>query len=153
MRRGRERRGAERYEIRTTVEFRCAILTGKGSLLDVSLSGARIEEAERRPLVGEQLRIVLPSGSPDKPDWLAGEVVRHTPTGGFAVRFLNVDMRALGILRKLLPGRQKSFPRPQTATRTLSAEGRPPLRPGFDRPASQSGSMCGPRIISAEAIP
>lgn len=112
MRRGRERRGAERYEIRTSVEFRCAILTGKGSLLDVSLSGARIEEAERRPLVGEQLRIVLPSGSPDKPDWLAGEVVRHTPTGGFAVRFLNVDMRALGILRRLLPRPAEELPSP-----------------------------------------
>ena len=106
----RERRGAERYEIRTTVEFRCAILTGKGFMFDVSLSGARIEEVERRPLVGEQLRIVLPFGSPDKPYWLAAEVARHTPTGGFAVRFLNLDMRALGILRRLLPRAEEELP-------------------------------------------
>ncbi len=105
-----ERRGAERYETRTAVEFRCAILTGKGSMLDVSLSGARIEEVERRPLVGEQLRIVLPFDSVDKPFWLAGEVIRHTPAGGFAVRFLNVDMRALGILRRLLPRAEEELP-------------------------------------------
>ena len=107
-----ERRGAERYETLTTVEFRCAILTGKGSLLDVSLSGARIEEVERRPLVGERLRIVLPFGSPDGPDWLGAEVVRHTPTGGFAVRFLKVDMRALSILRRLLPRAEEEPPAP-----------------------------------------
>ncbi len=32
-----------------------------------------------------------------------GEVIRHTETGGFAVRFLELDMETLRILRMALP--------------------------------------------------
>ncbi len=86
------------------VAFRCATLTGKGYLLDISLSGARIEEVDQRPLVGDRLRIVLGSGPSPGPDWVPAEVVRHTVTGGFAVKFYEIDVRVLGILRGLMPG-------------------------------------------------
>ena len=85
------------------VAFRCATLTGKGYLLDISLSGARIEEVDRRPLVGDRLRIVFESGPSTDPDWVPAEVVRHSVTGGFAVKFYEIDVRVLAILRGLMP--------------------------------------------------
>ena len=88
------------------VEFRCATLTGKGYMFDISLSGARIEEVDQRPLVGDRLRIVFGLGLSTSPDWVPAEVVRHTVTGGFAVKFYKIDVRVLGILRGLMPGVQ-----------------------------------------------
>ncbi len=85
------------------VEFRCATLTGRGSLQDVSLCGARVEEVDRRPLVGDRLRLVFGPGSSEYGSWVPAEVVRHTVTGGFAVKFYDLDVRIMGILRRLLP--------------------------------------------------
>lgn len=97
-----ERRGAQRYKARVPVEFRCATLTGKGYMFDISLSGARIEEVDQRPLAGDRLRIVFGLGLPTSPDWVPAEVVRHTVTGGFALRFYKIDVRVLGLLRGLI---------------------------------------------------
>lgn len=97
-----ERRGAQRYKARVPVEFRCATLTGKGYMFDISLSGARIEEVGQRPLAGDRLRIVFGLGLPTSPDWVPAEVVRHTVTGGFALRFYKIDVRVLGLLRGLI---------------------------------------------------
>ncbi len=85
------------------VEFRCATLTGRGCLQDVSLCGACVEEVDRRPLVGDRLRLVFGPGSSEYGSWVPAEVVRHTVTGGFAVKFHDVDVRVMGILRRLMP--------------------------------------------------
>lgn len=87
------------------------MLTGRGWLTDVSLCGGRIEEVEKRPLVGDRLRLVFgPEASEDS--WVPAEVVRHTVTGGFAVKFYDVDIRVMRVLRALLPQQSSMTPGP-----------------------------------------
>lgn len=88
------------------------MLKGRGWLTDVSLCGARIEEVEKRPLVGDRLRLVFGSDASEDSPWVPAEVVRHTVTGGFAVRFYDVDMRVMRVLRELLPQQSVLSPGP-----------------------------------------
>ncbi len=99
----RERRVAERYRARLPVEFRCESRGGEGSMLDVSLAGARIEQVTTRPPPGVELQLLLRLPQSTSAVELSAQVVRHTETGGFAVRFHKLDVGALRILRSALP--------------------------------------------------
>ncbi len=99
----RERRVAERYEACLPVEFRCGSIHGKGRLLNASLAGARIEAVTGQPFPGEEIRLFLWLPSSPESVELSAQVVRHTETGGFAVRFHKLDIAALRVLRTALP--------------------------------------------------
>lgn len=102
-RRGRrERRAAGRYGAHLPVELHCGLWIGYGSITDVSLSGARIELVSYRPLPGKRVRILLCLDQAQSPVELPAEVVRFTETEGFAVRFLDLDVGMLIILRAVL---------------------------------------------------
>ncbi len=64
---------------------------GSGILVDISLSGARLEDTEVQPKIGSAVRAdVYAYASANDPVRLVGEVVRHTPRG-FALQFTSVD--------------------------------------------------------------
>ncbi len=68
-------------------------VTGNGGVTDLSTTGARIEEPDLFPGVGNSLVLSLspvPSCTPVK---LYAEVVRKTDTGGFCVRFHLADSK------------------------------------------------------------
>ncbi len=63
---------------------------GSGTLVDISLSGARLEDTEVQPKIGSAVRAdVYAYASANDPVRLVGEVVRHTPRG-FALQFTSV---------------------------------------------------------------
>ena len=97
----RERRVAARYDALLPVKFRCDSVVSEGTLVDMSLIGARIEEVDRRPPPGKRLDLYL-TGS-DSLVEVPVEVIRHTETRGFAVRFCEPDVRVLRILSTILP--------------------------------------------------
>ncbi len=98
----RERRVAARYHALLPVKFRCDSVVSEGILVDVSLVGARIEGVDRRPPPGKRLDLVLRLAASDRLVEVPVEVIRHTETRGFAVRFCESDVRVLRILRMLL---------------------------------------------------
>lgn len=102
-RQGPERRVAERNEASLPVEFRCGQVSGKGRMVNISLSGACIEEVNQ-PLRGEegQLTLYLTSLRSQNKVEVPAEIVRYTETGGFAVTFLSLGVRALCIFRAVL---------------------------------------------------
>ena len=66
-------------------------IEGSGTLVDISLSGARLEDTEVQPKIGSAVRAdVYAYASANDPVRLVGEVVRHTPRG-FALQFTSVD--------------------------------------------------------------
>lgn len=83
------------------------ILTGgglsEGSVQDISVSGARIEGTTVRPAEGSMVRLGFSFYAEALPVPMRAQVVRHTETGGFAVRFDDVDFRTQILLRALLP--------------------------------------------------
>ncbi len=99
----RERRGAERYQALLPVKFRCDSVVSEGTLVDMSLAGARIEGADRRPPPGKRLELVLRLAGSESLVKVPVEVIRHTRMRGFAVRFCEPDVRVLRILRTILP--------------------------------------------------
>ena len=99
----RERSVAERYQAILAVKFRCDSVVSEGTLVDMSLVGARIERVDRRPPPGKRLELVLRLAGSDSLVEVPVEVIRHTETGGFAVRFCEPDVRVLRILRTILP--------------------------------------------------
>ncbi len=105
----RERRVAERYDACLPVEFCRGSIHGKGRLLNASLAGARIEAVTEQPFPGEEIRFFLWLPSSLESVELSAQVVRHTETGGFAVRFHKLDIAALRILRTALPRVQELF--------------------------------------------
>ncbi len=98
-----DRRAPERHDSRVPVEFQGAVVVGEGSMLDISLSGARIEQVSQLPARGEGLRLFLHFAASKGWVEVHGEVIRYTETGGFAVRFLELDVETLRILRMALP--------------------------------------------------
>ncbi len=97
-----ERRVAKRDGARLPVEFHCGVLLGYGTMIDISLSGARIEEVDRRPPVGKKLKLLLRLSQSNGSLEVPAEVVRHTESGGFAVRFPDTNVQVLRILRSFL---------------------------------------------------
>ena len=66
-------------------------IEGSGTLVDISLSGARLEDTEVQPKIGSAVRAdAYAYASANDPVRLVGEVVRHTPRG-FALQFTSVD--------------------------------------------------------------
>lgn len=58
---------------------------GAGTLIDISYSGAQLEEATIRPALGTELRLYV-FVQPVSPFELVGRVVRHSETG-FAIAY------------------------------------------------------------------
>jgi hypothetical protein len=98
-----EKRAAPRVKLRGPTEYRGAAVHGQGTVWDISVSGARIENAsaavERGATLG--LRSSFYPGSFDVE--LKGDVVRHTETG-FAVQFVGLGAPEIDFLRRVLPG-------------------------------------------------
>ncbi len=95
----RERSVAERYPASFPVEFHCGDLVGYGTVMNISLSGARIEEVNHLPLLGKRLKILVCLDQAKEPVELSAVVVRYTENEGFAVRFPDLDVRWLRVLR------------------------------------------------------
>ncbi len=68
-------------------------------ILDLSASGARIEDCEQRPEEGTPIRLKFCFIEGADPQTLRAKVVCQTSTGGFAVEFQSLDPRTKGILR------------------------------------------------------
>ena len=98
----RERRVVERYLALLPVKFHDGALAGYGTVMDISLTGARIEEATHRPLPGKRMKILLCLDQAREPVELSAEVVRYTGNEGFAVRFPDLDARVLRVLKVIL---------------------------------------------------
>ena len=82
-------------------------------MVDGSLSGARIEQVTRLPARGQGLRLLLHLAPSKGPLEVHGEVIRHTETGGFAVRFCEFDTRTLRVLRAVLPRLEELSQKPK----------------------------------------
>ena len=100
---GQERRTSERFSACVPVEFCGVVVAGEGTMVNGSLSGARIEQVTCLPARGQGLRLLLSMAASEGSLHVRGEVTRHTETGGFAVRFCELDARTLRILRTVLP--------------------------------------------------
>ncbi len=82
-------RAAFRFTLSCQVSYAVEGVTVRASLLDVSLEGVSVEDAEPRPPVGAQCRLKLHLGEEEEPIDLEVEVVRHTESG-FAGQFVNL---------------------------------------------------------------
>ena len=78
-----------RHRALLDVAFNAGRLEGEGVLADLSASGAAIERATQRPVVGSQLRIEI-FVEPNRTLQLRGTVSRHTETG-FAVEHIGLS--------------------------------------------------------------
>lgn len=137
------RPAAERYAVAVQV----GILTEQGHLngrvRDISVSGACIERSAARPLEGSRVQLGFAFYAHALPVPMQGRVVRHTPDGGFAVEFEDVDFRTQVLLRALLPNvSSEGFP---AAGISLNESGRveldlpPVLRQACLRAAARQG--------------
>ena len=106
---GQERRVSQRFSACVPVEFHGAVLAGKGNMVNGSLSGARIEQVTQLPARGQGLRLLLYLAPSNGPLEVHGEVIRHTETGGFAVRFCELDAQIVRVLRAVLPRVEELF--------------------------------------------
>ncbi len=97
-----ERSVAERYPASLPVEFHCGALVGYGTAMNISLSGARIEEVNHLPLLGKRLKLLVCLDQAKEPVELSAEAVRYTENEGFAVSFPDLNVRLLRILRMVL---------------------------------------------------
>jgi len=75
-----------RFRARFDCPYSAGRQEGDGTLVDLSKSGAHIEEASTRPPIGTKVRLYV-FVHPVQPFELLGEVVRHTP-GGFAIEYV-----------------------------------------------------------------
>ena len=94
---------AERYRLRVQVGILTQDGQTKGSVRDMSISGARIEDSSLLPEEGSTLRLGFAFYAHALPVPIHAKVVRRTETGGFAVEFQDVDFRTQILLRALLP--------------------------------------------------
>ncbi len=90
----RDRRVAPRKQVHFLVLCRSGIRQGSAQLVDVSLTGARLESTSICPAQGMLVKIQLDSPELNAPIELKGTVVRHTVTG-FAIQFLKVTHEIL----------------------------------------------------------
>ena len=87
-------RVAPRKQVQILVLCRSGIKQGSAQLVDISLTGARLESTSICPAQGMVVKIRLDRPELDAPIELKGTVVRPTPTG-FAIQFLNVTQEIL----------------------------------------------------------
>ena len=99
----KDKRVAPRFQLEIPVKMFRKGQDGQGFVQDISASGARIERATIKPTEGSRLRIEMSLFKESARMPLYGEVVRHTDSGGFCVRFVNMDPRMQRVLRVLLP--------------------------------------------------
>ncbi len=78
---------ARRFLFRIPVDYEAGGQCGKGTLLDISSSGALIEEVDRELALGAFVEIWYKLESDEKPTLLHGKVARVTDSG-FAVEFV-----------------------------------------------------------------
>ena len=92
-----------RIEERKTVNIPATVIVREAPLpariLDLSASGARIEDCEQRPEEGTPISLKFSFFEGTDPQTLPAKVVRETSTGGFAVEFQRLDPRTKEILR------------------------------------------------------
>ena len=72
------------------VSFSCGSETGSGTIQDISLTGAQIQEASLQPAPDEQIEMLFLMGAVPRRIRALARVVRRTPSG-FAVRFLQLE--------------------------------------------------------------
>jgi hypothetical protein len=94
---------APRYDLRTPVGFRNSEIRGTGTVWNMSESGALIEQVFWRAIPGTRLSLDVSFPEERKELVLAGEVVRNSATGGFAVKFSELPVRERSMLSQLLP--------------------------------------------------
>ncbi len=82
-----EEQPARRFQLRIAVDFESGGQSGQGTLVDLSSSGALIEEVDRSLCPGAFVEICYRLDGEDKPTLLSGKVVRETGNG-FAVEFV-----------------------------------------------------------------
>lgn len=97
------RTNAERFRLQVDVGVIGEAFQSRGSVRDMSVTGARIEGVAERPPEGAQLRLGFSFHSQSLPVPIHATVVRHTESGGFAVAFEDMDFRTQILLRALLP--------------------------------------------------
>jgi len=92
-RQDRQRRGEARIKLSVPVAVEYGSLCDSGTLCDISLSGARLEDTGVKPEIGRQVTITF--GLDDSGDTfeLIARVIRATELGGYAVRFEAIDPR------------------------------------------------------------
>ncbi len=98
---GQERRNDPRYRGRFKVVFRTDDEQGSGTLHDISMSGARVDEASMQPKPGARVRLEFAP----RADCLPVEVLAHVARecgSGFPVEFSALDPRMKRLLRSLV---------------------------------------------------
>ena len=98
---GQERRIAPRYRNRYKVVFRTDDEQGSGTLHDISMSGARVEDASMQPKPGTRIRLEFAPRADCLPVEVRAHVVRECGSG-FAVEFSALDPRMKRLLRSLV---------------------------------------------------
>jgi c-di-GMP-binding flagellar brake protein YcgR len=83
------------------VVFRTDEEQGSGTLHDISMTGARVEEASIQLKPGTRLRLEFAPRADCLPVEIGAEVVRETGNG-FAVEFSALDPRLKRLLRSLI---------------------------------------------------
>ncbi len=85
---------APRREVKVPVAFAAGGgLSGSGVVADLSTTGARVEDIDLLPGVGNSLVVSLSPAAGCTPVKLYADVVRETDTGGFCVRFHLADSK------------------------------------------------------------
>ncbi len=98
---GQERRIEPRYQGRYKVVFRTHEEQGSGTLHDISMSGARVDEASMQPKPGARLRLEFAPRADCLPVEVLAHVVRECGSG-FAVEFSALDPRMKRLLRSIV---------------------------------------------------
>ncbi len=106
-----ERRIEVRYRDRYKVVFRTDEEQGSGTLHDISLSGARVDEATLQPEPGTRLRLEFAPRADCLPVEILAQVVRECGSG-FAVEFSAIDPRLKRLLRSLVDHAEGPRPNP-----------------------------------------
>jgi len=91
------RRARPRVRVRFETQFRGRRTDGRGTVRNISTSGALIEPAKPLPLAGTRLVLRFSFYEGSVPIDVPARVVRETP-GGFAVEFLGMDERTRSLL-------------------------------------------------------
>ena len=92
----------QREQVRVLAAFEGPQISGRGTIRDISTSGARIEEIDDRPGIGTPLVVQLFMFPNQHPVTLVANVVRETESGGFAVEFDGLDDRTRSLLHLTL---------------------------------------------------
>ncbi len=98
---GQERRSEPRYRDRYKVVFRTDEEQGSGTLRDISMSGARVEEASMQLKPATRVRLEFAPRADCLPVEVTAHVVRECGSG-FAVEFSAIDPRMKRLLRSLI---------------------------------------------------